>query len=91
MAANLFVDQTKPWLLVKDPQSTAALDASLHAVFEVLRISSIMLQPVIPDITEHVLTTLNVEQRNWADAELRRNDEVALQRAQAPVFARLKT
>ena len=89
--SNVFIDHAKPWLLVKDPQARAALDVTLHAALEVVRIASIMLQPVIPGITDRVLTKLSVEQRNWADAEVHREDEVALGNTTSVVFTKLKT
>lgn len=68
---NLFMQLNKPWELVKmkDEKSKETLSTMLHVVLEVLRISGILLQPVIPDLSKRLLTKLQVpgDQRGWKD------------------------
>ncbi|CAL1263371.1 unnamed protein product [Larinioides sclopetarius] len=67
--ANAFMQFNKPWELVKmkDEKSIETLSTMLHIVLEVLRISGILLQPVIPTLSKRLLTKLQVpvEQRGW--------------------------
>ncbi|XP_055930098.1 methionine--tRNA ligase, mitochondrial-like isoform X2 [Argiope bruennichi] len=67
--ANAFMQFNKPWELVKmkDEKSKETLSTMLHIVLEVLRISGILLQPVIPNLSKRLLTKLQVpeNQREW--------------------------
>lgn len=73
-ATNGILQETTFWALAKDPADADTLNAILSLAFESLRICAILLQPVIPNMTERILTTLNVEQRTWDDAKLRFED-----------------
>ncbi|GFY43883.1 methionine--tRNA ligase, mitochondrial [Trichonephila inaurata madagascariensis] len=67
--ANTFMQSCEPWILVKknDEQSKETLSTALHVILEVLRISGILLQPVIPNLSNKLLTKLQVsnENRSW--------------------------
>ncbi|GFT64423.1 methionine--tRNA ligase, mitochondrial [Nephila pilipes] len=67
--ANAFMQLCKPWELVKkkDEQSKETLCTVLHVILEVLRISGILLQPVLPNLSNRLLTKLQVpkENRSW--------------------------
>ncbi|GBN89342.1 Methionine--tRNA ligase, mitochondrial [Araneus ventricosus] len=67
--ANAFMQSNKPWELVKmkDEKSKETLSTMLHVVLEVLRISGVLLQPVVPNLSKRLLTKLQVpeEQRGW--------------------------
>ncbi|XP_047526135.1 methionine--tRNA ligase, mitochondrial [Pieris napi] len=69
--ANLFFETLKPWELKKKPESQKELDVVLHLTLETLRICSIILQPVIPDITNKLLDKLQVGKnlRSWQHCE----------------------
>lgn len=73
-ATNGILQETTFWTLAKDPTDARTLNAILALAFESLRICSILLQPIIPNMAERILTTLNVEQRTWDDAKLRYED-----------------
>ncbi|XP_022707858.1 methionine--tRNA ligase, mitochondrial-like [Varroa jacobsoni] len=90
---NAFVQEAKPWELAKVSKKSLParhqLNITLHTALEVLRIVGILLQPVIPRISQQLLDTLRVEGRNWTDASLRRQNDVPLGRKQT-LYTRLK-
>lgn len=65
--ANLFFETMKPWELKKSEKLHEELNTVLHLTMETLRVCGIILQPVIPELTNMLLNKLNipVEQRYW--------------------------
>ncbi|KAF7280894.1 hypothetical protein GWI33_005406 [Rhynchophorus ferrugineus] len=59
-SANLFFETLKPWELKKRPESTEQLSVVLHLAMESLRLSGILLQPVIPSISSNLLNKLSI-------------------------------
>lgn len=86
-------ERLRPWKLTESPNS---LYNDIQAItFETLRVCSILLQPIVPDLADRILNTLNVDQRSWASASsglrvegspTRSIDETSL----SPLFPRLK-
>ncbi|XP_045506679.1 methionine--tRNA ligase, mitochondrial isoform X1 [Colias croceus] len=70
--ANLFFETLKPWELKKKPECQKELDVVLHVTLETIRICSIILQPIVPDISKKVLDKLQIPEcsRNWTDCEV---------------------
>ncbi|XP_067241118.1 methionine--tRNA ligase, mitochondrial [Chanodichthys erythropterus] len=65
---NAFVQRHAPWKLDrKDPGDQRWLDTILHVSLECLRMYGILLQPVVPDLADKILSRLGVtpEERNW--------------------------
>ncbi|CAH0401717.1 unnamed protein product [Chilo suppressalis] len=69
--ANLFFETHRPWELRKKVEHQKQLDVILHITMETLRISAIILQPIIPDMTEKLLDKLQIPKdcRNWQHCE----------------------
>lgn len=69
---NVIFTEQQPWSLVKrrdsDEDSKIRHSDVLALTFETLRICSILLQPVIPDLTNTALSKMNVNQRKFSDA-----------------------
>ena len=66
---NLLVQQEKPWELKKQgnfEKLGAVLNLSLNSV----RICAILLQPIIPGLSDKILNKLNVQKRTFEDAKL---------------------
>lgn len=59
--ANLFFETLKPWEL-KKKQEMEKLGVVIHLTLETLRISAILLQPLIPNIAEKLLDKINVDE-----------------------------
>ncbi|XP_017775809.1 PREDICTED: methionine--tRNA ligase, mitochondrial [Nicrophorus vespilloides] len=66
--ANLFFETLKPWELKRDASTLPQLDVVLHLVMECLRVSGIVLSPMVPNISETLLNKMNVPEvkRTWA-------------------------
>lgn len=71
---KLFFEQ-EPWKLVKssNEDKERKLKLLLYLTYETLRISSILLSPIIPNSTKIVFDKLNVaeEERYWKDCKLK--------------------
>jgi len=53
--ANLFVEDEKPWVLAKQSPQNPRLLTMLNLVFETLRTTAIIMQPVVPNLSTLVL------------------------------------
>jgi methionyl-tRNA synthetase len=58
--ANLYVEQTAPFRLVKDPTQAARLDEVLYNLVEVCRILAVLLAPFMPQAAEKIWAQLNL-------------------------------
>ncbi len=65
---NKFIDVTAPWVLAKDPAKAAILDAVLYHLCEGLRITSLLVEPVIPIAAEKIWNQLGLH--DFKDAKL---------------------
>ncbi len=62
--ANEYIDHQAPWKLQKnDP---IRMEAVLYSLVEVIRCLAIMLQPIIPDSAQRMLSLLNLSDCNFA-------------------------
>lgn len=62
--ANLFFETTKPWELRKHEHLRAKLNTCIHLILETLRICSILLQPVLPQLTNRLLSKIKIPDGN---------------------------
>ena len=70
--SNFIIHHYELWLLDKDnAEQLLVLETLLHCVYEGLRVSAILLQPMIPTLADTVLSKLGVPStsRRWSDAE----------------------
>lgn len=95
--ANLLVQEYKPWALAKsaEPQEQQALKKLLFMVYESLRISGILLQPIVPELSRNLLDRLNINQehRYFEFANVNSSQHpfsTHLKSQQGVLFARLK-
>ena len=56
---NTYIEMTAPWKLAKDPERAEALDHALFALAEALRISAILISPVMPNAAHGIFDQLN--------------------------------
>lgn len=68
---NGLITATQPWNLVNSPNDQDRLNAILYIALEAIRVSSILLEPVIPRTSQGVFDKLNIapELRTWKSAE----------------------
>lgn len=73
-AANGFFEASKPWELKNSDEEwkTKRLESIISITFECLRISGIVLQPIIPNYGTRLLDRLSIpkELRYWKDAKI---------------------
>ena len=58
--ANLYVEQTKPFSLAKDPTQAARLDEVLYNLVESCRVLAVLLWPFIPGTSEKIFAQLSL-------------------------------
>ena len=68
---NVFLNDTKPWILAKEENKEAELQTVVLITLEALRVSAILLQPIVPNISDKILNKLNVNscERLWNNAK----------------------
>ena len=71
-SANIMVEHHKPWQLRKEPHNEMAmteLKAVISLALEAIRISALVLYPVVPTLSTNLLDFLNVPliNRSWND------------------------
>ena len=68
--ANKYIDETKPWVLGKDPAQAARLARVMYNLLESIRISAVLLTPFIPDTCAKIFDQIGAaeDQRTWACA-----------------------
>ncbi len=64
-ASNKYIDETTPWILAKDGASRDRLKTVLYVLTENIRISTVLLEPFIPDTCEIVFNQIGTEMRSY--------------------------
>ena len=59
--ANKFIDETMPWLLAKDAGKAAQLSSVIYDLVETIRIITVMLTPVMPELPPAVWNQLGAD------------------------------
>ncbi|MHC5269637.1 methionine--tRNA ligase [Enterococcus sp. LJL98] len=62
--ANKYIDETAPWVLAKDESKKAELDSVMVHLAETLRISAILLQPIMTQAPVQIFTQLGLNPEN---------------------------
>jgi methionyl-tRNA synthetase len=65
--ANQFVDQNKPWELIKNQDNQQKVQAVCTQAINLFRILTIYLKPVLPKVAANVEKFLNVDSMQWQD------------------------
>ncbi len=67
-AANVFVNDKKPWELAKQDGKDPELHAACSQAIEAFRLLTLYLKPVLPKVAEAVEAFLNIAPLTWTDA-----------------------
>ncbi len=67
--ANQFIDEHKPWVLIKDEDKLDEVQQVCTAGINAFRSLCIYLKPVLPELVSQAEAFLNVEALNWKDLE----------------------
>ncbi|HBE13741.1 MAG TPA: methionine--tRNA ligase [Clostridiales bacterium] len=59
--ANKYIDETTPWILAKTEEGVERLKTVLYNLLEVLRITSVLLHPFMPDTSQKTLGFLGAD------------------------------
>ncbi|HEV8536889.1 MAG TPA: methionine--tRNA ligase [Candidatus Limnocylindria bacterium] len=93
-AANKHYQRTQPWQIAKSPDRRPALESSLYAGLEAVRLTAYLLHPYMPTVADRIAEQLGVpapSASRWSDVArwglLRAGSPV---RAGAPLFPRLE-
>lgn len=60
-SCNKYIDETTPWVLFKDSNSTDRLKTVIYNLVESIRIATVYLQAFLPDTAESIFKQLNTE------------------------------
>ncbi|WP_189400334.1 methionine--tRNA ligase [Arenicella chitinivorans] len=67
--ANQFIDEHKPWVLIKDEAKIDEVQAVCTAGINAFRALCIYLKPVLPDLVSRAEAFLNVDPLRWDDLQ----------------------
>ena len=59
--SNKYIDETTPWVLAKDEANKPRLGTVLYNLLETIRISAVLLSPIMPKTCEEIFRQLNTE------------------------------
>ena len=68
--ANKYIDETAPWALAKDETKKARLACVLYNLLETIRLTTVLLQPFTPTISEKAWAQIGADISicNWDNA-----------------------
>lgn len=67
--ANQYIDEKKPWSLIKDSASHAEVQDVCSTGINLFRILMIYLKPILPKTAEQVEAFLNIQPLQWSDKD----------------------
>ena len=67
--ANKYIDETTPWVLAKDESKKARLGTVLYNLLETIRISAVMLSPIMPSTSKAIFEVLNTDKYDFASID----------------------
>ena len=91
--ANKYIDETQPWILAKDESKKEDLNSVLYNLYEVLRLTALMIHPVTPDCADKIFEQLNVleENRIYENLKYGISKDVSVSKESIMLFKRLDT
>ncbi len=89
--ANKYIDETQPWVLAKDEEKKEELNSVLYNLYEVLRLTALMIHPVTPDSANKIFLQLNVleENRVYENLEYGISGNISVSKEYIMLFKRL--
>jgi methionyl-tRNA synthetase len=98
MLGNLIIDEEKPWSLIKKSEEAYRIDALFYTLAEALRITAVLLWPVLPRAAHRIFDQLNwkmelsgnEERFSLADAEWGRLPDGHVVGKPVPLFPRIE-
>ncbi|MDE7095523.1 MAG: methionine--tRNA ligase, partial [Anaeroplasmataceae bacterium] len=87
-ASNKYIDDTAPWVLAKDEAKRKILEGVLYHLFEVIRVATILLEPMMPSSSQNVYSQINTNLTSFEDLVFGKQQEYMIGEAQV-LFKRL--
>ena len=85
--SNIYIDETMPWVLAKDPNNSDRLQTVLYNLLESIRVSANLIRPFLPETADKIL-----EQIGNTDDSLKFNSSNTYNLGVAtPLFKRIDT
>jgi len=66
--ANKYIDETEPWILAKDENKKDRLGTVLYNLLESIRISGILLSPIMPETSAKIFAQINTDVTEYETA-----------------------
>jgi len=67
--ANQYIDEKKPWALIKDSNQAATVQGVCSLALNLFRVLMIYLKPVLPETAQQVEQFLNIAPLTWQDKD----------------------
>ena len=67
--ANRYIDEKKPWIMIKDQENREEVQQVCSDGINLFRIIMIYLQPIVPSIAKEAQLFLNVEDLSWMSCQ----------------------
>lgn len=67
--ANKYIDETTPWVLAKDEEKKGRLGTVLYNLLETIRISAVLLSPIMPGTSEAIFDVLACDKRDFESVD----------------------
>lgn len=77
-ASNKYIDDTAPWVLAKDEAKQNVLSNVLYHLLEVIRISSSLLEPIMPETAQKVYKQIQTTLTSFDTLEFGRQESYCL-------------
>ena len=61
--SNKYIDETTPWVLVKNEENKEKLETVIYNLLESIRVSAIELAPFLPDTSNKIFEQLNINSK----------------------------
>lgn len=87
-ASNKYIDDTAPWVLAKSEENYEKLQGVLYHLFEAIRISTILLEPIMPSTSKSVYHQIHTEYSTFSDLDFGKQKSYSLNEAEV-LFKRL--
>lgn len=87
-ASNKYIDETAPWVLAKDEANAGKLKGVLYHLFEAIRISAILLEPIMPSTSKKIYEQINTNLTSFDDLDYGKQLEYVINEA-VVLFKRL--
>lgn len=87
-ASNKYIDDTAPWVLAKNESKKDILEGVLYHLFEAIRISTSLLEPMMPGTAQNVYNQINTNLSSFNDLVFGKQNKYEINEASV-LFKRL--